>query len=222
MTDFSVHASDWWNPSGPLWTLHALQGLRDDLLDHHGPWTNVDVLDVGCGGGLSAEAFLARGARVVAFDVSPSLIDIARTHDASGRIDYRVGCSMDKAMYAMESYGAVVGFEVLEHLEHPEGAIDNMIASLRPGGTLMLSSPQRGAMGYVFGIVVPEYVLGWLPVGTHRYHMLVSLQDIIAHLISRGLSVIDVRGMWYYPSRKAFDWCQSTAVHYTVVARKPL
>lgn len=224
MSDFDQYAHVWWESEGPLWTLHALQRLRAELMACYGPWHAKDILDVGCGGGLFAESMMQQSSYVTAFDTSAKIIACAREHlkatYPAHTIDYRVGCSMDPSMYTQHAYDAVCAFEVIEHVDAPERVIDNMITALRPGGLLFLSSPNRTSLGFISNIIIPEYIVSWLPVGTHRYHMFVALDTVLAWLIEKGCEVIDVRGLWYYPLQQSFGWSAQTAAHYTIVARK--
>lgn len=224
MADFSDYADIWWAEDKTLWSLHELNRLRSTIPGEFGHWKGKTVLDVGCGAGLFAETMLSYDASVVAFDESQALIDEAKKHaeknSLNARIDYRVGSADDLSMYEQNKYDAVFAFELIEHLDEPEKAINGMISALVDGGLLVISSPNRTSLGFLLGIVLPEYVLSWLPVGTHRYHQFVSMQVLLNKLLLSNFTVLDVRGTWYYPLKKKFDWCHNTDVHYTIIARK--
>lgn len=224
MSEFSKYAASWWMPQDALWTLHALHALRCSLLEPKSFWHDKRVLDVGCGGGLFAEEMYSLGSHVHAFDESEDLIHEAKKHlkenFSHSHINYYVGDACDESCYEKGAYDAVFAFEVIEHVSDPDLMLANIMSSLKVGGVLMLSAPNRTAWGYIFGIFIPEYILSWLPVGTHRYHQLVSLQVLLKNLIENNFQILDVKGISYYPMKKAFDWCYNTDVHYTIVARK--
>lgn len=223
MSLFSEHAQDWRSPEGPLWTLHRLNRLRVAWVSEMRQWQGARIIDVGCGGGLFSEAMSHMGAHVIGIDSASELVALARAHvpkGSEGSLDYVCADAGQWEGFDRSAYDAVFAFEVIEHLEKPEEALKQWMSALRPGGDLILSSPNRGAMSFWANIIAAEYLMRWVPIGTHRYHDFVGLDDLLGLLLSEGMVIHDVRGLFYYPGRKDFGWSASQNLHYSIWASR--
>lgn len=222
---FEHYQDQWWDPEGPLWTLHRMNRMRASWFSELRNWHEKKIIDVGCGAGLFSDVLISLGAEVSALDFAQGLLDAAASaHQArwsDPKITYLCADAASWEGWGQASYDALCAFEVLEHLEHPERALDRWLSSLRPGGDVFLSSPNRGALSFAMNIVAAEHLLSWVPVGTHHYHDFIALDDLLGFLHEKGLVIQDIRGLMYYPGREDFGWSSNTALHYTVWASLP-
>lgn len=215
---FSAIAAEWWDESGKFRPLHQLGPerigfVRDQLLKHFKPemdlartglkpLTGLSILDVGCGGGLVSEPLARLGARVTGLDPSAETIAAARAHATGGGldIDYRVGRAEDLAA-AGAQFDAVCCLEVVEHVPDA-GAFLKLITGLaRPGGMVVLSTINRTLKSYALAIVGAEYILRWVPIGTHQWERFVTPSELAAHMRAAGLSEPALEGLVYDPLR---------------------
>ena len=197
---FERLAGAWWDPNGKFRPLHQqgparLRFIRDALMRHFKrppegglkPLQGLSVLDVGCGGGLVAEPLARLGARVTGIDPTPEAIATARGHaEAQGlAIDYRAA-RIEDLRAAGETFDAVVCLEVVEHVPDVGGFVRILGDLIRPGGAAVLSTLNRTWKSYALAIVAAEYVLGWLPRGTHDWQRFVTPEELERHLAAAG------------------------------------
>jgi 2-polyprenyl-6-hydroxyphenyl methylase / 3-demethylubiquinone-9 3-methyltransferase len=231
---FAALASEWWDPGGKFRPLHQigparLTFLRDELVRHFRkqggglrPLEGLRLLDVGCGGGLVAEPLARLGALVTGLDPAQENIEAARQH-ASGQglaIDYHSGRIEDLAGQG-GIYDAVICLEVIEHVPDVGAFLDTCARLVRPGGLMLLSTINRTLKAYALAIVGAEYVLGWLPVGTHRWDRFVTPQELRQHLGAAGLLAPVLKGLLYNPLRDEWSLGSDTDVNYMASAGKP-
>lgn len=221
---FGHHAGDWWDPAGPLRTLHAINPVRLDYIDRHCGLAGKQVLDLGCGGGLLSEAMAGRGARVTGADSAAELIQTAADHArATGLdIDYVHGDSSQLLAAGEARFDIVVCLEMLEHVPNPGAVIDDCTRLLRPGGALVLSTLNRSPAAYLFAVVGAEYVAGLLPRGTHDYERFIRPAELAASCRGAGLDIRDISGLTYIPWLNRAFISRSTAINYLLYARRPL
>ncbi len=225
---FGALAQRWWDPQGPQKALHAMNpvrlqyvvdGLRlaDERLD------GARVLDVGCGGGLLSEALAGEGATVVALDLAPDLLEVARLHglESGATVDYRLQSAEALAAEAPGSFDVVTCMEMLEHVPDPVAIVDACATLLRPGGRLFLSTLNRTPAAFALAIVGAEYVARLLPKGTHQYRDFIKPSELAGWLRGAGLEPEDVRGLVYEPWRNAARLSSRADVNYLACARKP-
>ena len=231
---FQALAKAWWDPTGKFRPLHQigparLTFVRDELCRHFGretgglrPLKDLSVLDVGCGGGLMSEPLTRLGARVTGIDPGEKTVAIARSHaEPQGLdIDYRV-TTVENLVAAGDQYDAVVCLEVIEHVPDPTLFVKACADLVRPGGMLVLSTINRTLKSYALAIVAAEYVLQWLPRGTHQWERFVTPDEISGHLTAAGLSNPSFRGFAYSPLRDEWKLTSETDVNYLVSAAKP-
>jgi 2-polyprenyl-6-hydroxyphenyl methylase/3-demethylubiquinone-9 3-methyltransferase len=231
---FSAMAEEWWDPNGKFRPLHQLnparlQFIRDRLAGHFGrdglapsPLSGLRVLDIGCGGGLVSEPMARLGAAVVGVDASDRNIAAARAHaeQVGLAIDYRTAAAEDLAA-AGERFDAVLALEVIEHVADMDSFIAACTALARPGGALVLSTLNRTPQSFLFGIVAAEYVLGWLPRGTHQWGRFVRPSELAASLRPHGLSITAMEGLSYQPMAERWRLSRDLSVNYLAFAAKP-
>jgi 2-polyprenyl-6-hydroxyphenyl methylase / 3-demethylubiquinone-9 3-methyltransferase len=231
---FDAQAETWWDPKGSMAPLHKLNParlgfLRDTLAAHFkrdhrslAPFVGLRILDIGCGGGLIAEPLARLGAAVTGIDAANSSIAVARAH-ALGmglEIDYRTATA-EELSAAGERFDAVLALEVVEHVADRNLFLAAVAALVRPGGALIASTLNRTPKSFLLAIVGAEYVLRWLPRGTHRWDRFLRPSEFAADLRREGMEVRDLKGLVYEPLRDAWRIGRDLGVNYLVYAAKP-
>jgi 2-polyprenyl-6-hydroxyphenyl methylase/3-demethylubiquinone-9 3-methyltransferase len=230
---FETFAAEWWSPHGKFRPLHRfnpvrLGYIRDVAVSHFGRDARIGralaglrVLDIGCGGGLLSEPMARLGANVVGIDPSTTNVEIARLHaaESSLEIDYRATTAEDLAATG-EKFDIVLAMEVVEHVPNVTGFLAAAAALTSPGGILFVATINRTARAFALAIVGAEYVLRWLPRGTHEYERLVRPAELEAGLAEAGLSVLERTGLRYNPLTDSWSRTGDLAVNYMMVAEK--
>jgi 2-polyprenyl-6-hydroxyphenyl methylase/3-demethylubiquinone-9 3-methyltransferase len=229
---FAALADDWWDPHGRFRPLHKfnpvrLGFIRAHLVGHFGrdaaalaPLDGLSVLDVGCGGGLIAEPMARLGARVTGIDATGKNIGVAALHaERSGlAIDYR--CAAAEELVARgERFDVVLALEVVEHVAAVEPFIESCARLIAPGGALVAATLNRTAKAWALAIVGAEYILGWLPRGTHRWQKFVRPAELVGALRRNGLEVAALTGVGYDPLAGEWSLSRDLSVNYMVFAR---
>lgn len=231
---FQALAKSWWDPTGKFRPLHQigpvrLTFVRDEIARHFGretgglrPLENLAILDVGCGGGLISEPLSRLGARVTGIDPGARNIEIARSHaEPQGlAIDYRV-TTVEALETGGERFDAVVCLEVVEHVPDVGAFVASLSRLVRPGGLVVLSTINRTIKAYALAIVAAEYVLGWLPRGTHQWERFVTPDELARHLAAAGLSPPRFAGFVYDPFRDVWSLADDTDVNYLAASARP-
>jgi 2-polyprenyl-6-hydroxyphenyl methylase/3-demethylubiquinone-9 3-methyltransferase len=208
LAHFERLASRWWDPEGEFRTLHALNPVRLALVDGWvGGLADRRIVDIGCGGGLLAEAMALAGARVTGIDLGDEALAVARLHaaetaSASGRplaLDYRHSTAEELAAGAPGSFDAVTCMEMLEHVPDPASVVAAGARLLRPGGTLIVATINRTAHAFLRLIVGGEYLTGLIPRGTHRYDAFIAPSELDRFGRAKGLTLTALRGVHYHP-----------------------
>jgi len=230
---FSALARTWWDPKGAMAPLHRMNParlgfLRQALLDHFGrdpgslaPFEGLALLDIGCGGGLVAEPMARLGFAVAGLDASAANLAVARAHAEAGglAIDYR-DVSLEALSETGERFDAILALEVVEHVADLDRFVAAAAQVLKPGGVLIASTLNRTPKSFLLAIVGAEYVLRWLPRGTHRWDRFLRPSELAAAFRRQGLAVGDLKGFTF--DVLAGEWRASTdlSVNYFVVATK--
>ncbi len=214
---FDDLASHWWDPDGQFRTLHDLNPVRAQLVDDLTGLAGKRVADVGCGGGLLAEALARRGARVTAVDMSAESLAIARLHllDAGPlEIDYRQTTAEDLAAVLPGAFDVVTCMELLEHVPDPARLVGSCARLATPGGHVIFSTLNRTPRAFALAIVGAEYLTGLVPRGTHRYDQLIRPSELDAWARAAGLRLTTLRGGHYNPLNRQFQLGDDLSVNY--------
>ncbi len=231
---FTGMAGGWWDPNGPFRPLHRLnpvrlQFLRDTLvaaLDRDGgtmrPFEGLSLVDIGCGGGLIAEPMARLGFAVTGIDAAEKSLSVARAHAEAEAVavDYRLE-SVEALAQSGAQFDVVLALEVVEHVADLQGFLDAAGALVRPGGTAILSTLNRTVRSYVFGIIGAEYVLRWLPRGTHSWGKFLKPSELAGAVRHAGLVVDRLDGISFDPLADRWRVGRDLAINYMMVARKP-
>ncbi len=223
--------AEWWNPGGPMQALHKFNPVRvgyiRDLLAGGAtagerPLEGCRILDVGSGGGILCESLARLGAAMVGIDPAPNNIAVAVRHAADGglSIDYRC-TTVETLAKAGERFDAVLVMEVVEHVRDVAGFLRDAAACVRPGGLMVGATLNRTLKSYALAIVGAEYVLGWLPRGTHDWRQFVTPAEFKAHLARAGLRGAGEAGVTYNPLTARWSLSRDLGVNYMVAARRP-
>jgi 2-polyprenyl-6-hydroxyphenyl methylase/3-demethylubiquinone-9 3-methyltransferase len=220
---FQASASRWWDPEGDMRPLHDLNPVRLAYVERSGPLEGRTTVDVGCGGGLLAEAMAAHGARVTGLDLAGELLEVARLHAAGSRVTviYRLESAEVHAAAHPGHYDLVTCMEMLEHVPDPQAVVAALATLARPGGDVFLSTINRTPRAYLRVVLGAEYVLRLLPTGTHTYDKFIRPSELAAWGKSAGLETLDVAGLDYDPFTRAARLTTDARVNYLVHMRKP-
>jgi 2-polyprenyl-6-hydroxyphenyl methylase / 3-demethylubiquinone-9 3-methyltransferase len=230
---FSAMADEWWDPKGPLAPLHRLNPIRLAWIksqvtaafgrnpESSQAYEGLRFLDVGCGGGIVAEPFRRLGAGVVAIDPSATNIEVARRHAAEDglAIDYRATTAEDLATTG-ETFDVVTALEVVEHVTDVPAFVGACAGMVKPGGLMIAATINRTLKAFALAIVGAEYVLRWLPRGTHSYDKLVTPKELEAALSAAGLSVSGETGIMYVPLADYWRLTTDMDVNYMMAAKR--
>ena len=226
---FDALAEDWWNPEGPMAPLHKINPIRIGWLietlarrfraQGPAPLEGRTILDVGCGAGLLSEPLSRLGAVVTGLDPAPSAIAAARAHaEATGaELTYRAGTVEDLAAEGAK-FDAVLAMEVVEHVEDVAGFVATAASLVAPGGVLCLSTLNRTPKSFALAIVGAEYLLRWLPKGTHRWEQFVTPLELTGALRRARFVVTTRRGLVFDPLRRDWRLSNDMSVNYFLAA----
>jgi 2-polyprenyl-6-hydroxyphenyl methylase/3-demethylubiquinone-9 3-methyltransferase len=220
---FADIAHRWWDPQGAMRPLHELNPLRLDWIDRHAALAGKRVLDVGCGGGVLAEAMAQKGAQVTGIDLTAKLLKVAELHalESGVSVDYRHGTAEELAQKEAGRYDVVTCMEMLEHVPDPASVVRACADLARPGGWVFFSTINRNPKSFLFAILGAEYVLGLLPRGTHEYAKFLKPSELGRYARSAGLSAVELIGMTYNPVTRRFALGPDTDVNYLFACRRP-
>ncbi|QFU17809.1 bifunctional 2-polyprenyl-6-hydroxyphenol methylase/3-demethylubiquinol 3-O-methyltransferase UbiG [Microvirga thermotolerans] len=230
---FEKLAATWWDPNGPMKVLHRfnparLAYIRDEACRRFGrdprsarSLEGLTVLDVGCGGGVLSEPLARLGARVTGLDPAPTNVSVARLHAerAGLAIDYR-NETVEAVAARGETFDLVLAMEVVEHVADVNAFVAACGQAVKPGGALVMATINRTLRSFALAIVGAEYVLGWLPRGTHEWDRFVTPEELGAALEAAGFGVEDLTGVAYNPLAGTWALSRDTAVNYMLVAAR--
>lgn len=219
---FDVLAHEFWDPRGAFHTLHALNPVRLAFVVERTALAGQRVLDVGCGGGLLAEALARHGAHVSAIDMAPAMIEVARLHacESHAAVEYELSSPEQYAARAPQPFDVITCMELIEHVPDPAALLAALAALLRPGGSLFISTVNRNLRSFAFAIVGAEYVLGLLPRGTHEYARLVRPSELAQLARAEGLTLQELAGIHYNPVLRTARLSRDVGINYLAYFRR--
>lgn len=231
---FERIARTWWDPDGAMKTLHRfnpvrLAYIRDEIADALGrdtrsgaPLAGLTLLDVGCGGGLLCEPLARLGAEVTGIDPAPTNVEVARLHAERSGVPVRYRrTTVEDVVAAGERFDVVLAMEVVEHVADVDLFVRTCCAAVKPGGFLFMATLNRTKRAFALAIVGAEYVLGWLPRGTHQWEKFVTPDELVAAIRDGGLAVERETGVVYNPFTGRWSLAPDMAVNYMLTARAP-
>ena len=231
---FTAMAAEWWDPTGKFKPLHKfnpvrIRYIRDKAIEHfgrdasaHRPLEGLRVLDIGCGGGLLSEPMARLGATVVGADASERNIGIASTHAAQSGVDvdYRAVTAEELAA-AGEKFDIILNMEVVEHVADVEFFISTCASMVKPGGMMFIATINRTMKAMALAIVGAEYVLRWLPKGTHQFEKLVRPEELEKPVLESGMQIVERKGVFFNPLMNQWNLSKDTDVNYMVLTTRP-
>ncbi len=220
---FEALASRWWDPNSEFKPLHDINPLRVNYISQHINLAEKRVLDIGCGGGILAEALAHHGAAVTAIDKAEASLTVAKLHLLESQLDisYLDSTAEEFAQAQPEQFDVVTCLEMLEHVPAPSSVVAACQRLVKPGGLVFFSTINRNPKSYLFAIIGAEYLLNLLPRGTHDYAKLIKPSELATWSRQAHLTLRDQIGMGYNPLTKKYFLQNSVDVNYLACYEKP-
>ncbi len=223
LAKFSELAHRWWDTESEFRPLHQINPLRLAWIQERVPMTGKRVLDVGCGGGILADAMARQGADVLGIDLATKALKVAQLHALEAqtpRVQYREVSAEALAAEQPESFDVVTCMEMLEHVPDPSSVVRACATLVKPGGHVFFSTLNRNPKSFLFAIVGAEYVLNLLPRGTHEYAKFIRPSELASYARSAGLVLQETKGMEYNPFTRRYWLSRDTSVNYMLAFQK--
>ena len=223
LAKFSELAHRWWDTESEFRPLHQINPLRLTWIDDIVPLAGKRVLDIGCGGGILADAMARKGAEVLGIDLAGKALKVAQLHALEAQtqgVRYREVSAETLAAEQPESFDVVTCMEMLEHVPDPSSVVRACARLVKPGGHVFFSTINRNAKAFVFAIVGAEYILNLLPRGTHEFAKFIKPSELAAYARAAGLDLEHTRGMEYNPLTRHYWLSANTSVNYMLGMRK--
>ena len=224
LAKFSELAHRWWDPDSEFRPLHQINPLRLEWIDFLAHLKGQRALDVGCGGGILAEAMARRASHVTGVDLATRPLGVARLHAMESgveNIEYREIAAEALAAEAPGRFDVVTCMEMLEHVPDPSSVVRACATLVRPGGWVFFSTLNRNPKSFLFAIIGAEYVLGLLPKGTHEYARFIRPSELARWTRESGLTLEGSKGMEYNPLTRRYRLSGDTSVNYLFACRRP-
>jgi 2-polyprenyl-6-hydroxyphenyl methylase/3-demethylubiquinone-9 3-methyltransferase len=222
LAKFGELAHRWWDPEGEFRPLHDLNPLRLAWIDGLAPLQGKRVLDVGCGGGILAEAMARLGAGVTGIDLSDKPLKVAQLHllESGLAVDYRLASAEELAAGRAGEFDVVTCMEMLEHVPDPAATVAACAQLAKPGGRVFFSTINRNPKSYLFAVIGAEYILRLLPRGTHDYARFIKPSELARWCRAAGLREVELKGMTYNPLSNVYRLGEDCSVNYSLCCAK--
>ena len=223
---FSQMASEWWDPEGKFSPLHKFNPIRikyikDSIFKHFNiennktrPLKNLDMLDIGCGGGLLSEPMSRLGANVTGIDASQKNINIEKVHSLKNKLKINYICASPENFKSKKKYDIILNMEIIEHVEDVNFFIKKSSGFLKTNGLMFVATLNKTLKSYVFAIIGAEYILRWLPIGTHDWNKFVDPFKLIEYGKNNSLKVKRIDGIKFNPILGKWDLSKDKSVNY--------
>jgi len=224
LAKFSELAHRWWDLESEFRPLHEINPLRLEWIDGISPLAGQKALDIGCGGGILADAMARKGAQVLGIDLSERALKVAQLHALEAGtqgVQYRHVSAEALAAEAPGSFDVVTCMEMLEHVPDPASVVQACADLVKPGGWVFFSTIHRNLKAFMTAIVAAEYMLNLLPRGTHEYQKLIRPSELAAYCRAAGLDLRQTRGMAHNPLTRRYWLNNDTSVNYLFATQRP-
>ena len=222
---FSKIASEWWNPEGKFKPLHKFNPIRikyikENIINNFKlknkvkPLSGISILDIGCGGGLLSEPMARMGASVTGIDASDKNIKIAKLHSNKNKLKINYLCSSPEKIKVKKKFDVILNMEIVEHVENLDFFLKSCSSLLKKNGLMFVATINKTLKSYVFAIVGAEYVLRWLPIGTHEWEKFVNPEDLKKILIKYNLNIDKMDGMNFNILKDEWNISKDLSVNY--------
>ena len=224
---FSKIAADWWNPDGKFKPLHKfnpvrIRYLKENIVNHFGiksenqPLRKLNILDIGCGGGLLSEPFSRLGANVTAIDASKKNIKVAKFHAKKNNLKINYKCISPENLKVKKKFDVVLNMEIVEHVSDLNFFIKKSSELVKKNGLMFVATLNRTLKSYIFAIVGAEYVLRWLPIGTHEWNKFITPKELTNFGEKNSLQPDNIDGMVFNPINNVWKVSKDCSVNYII------
>ena len=228
---FNKLAAEWWNPEGSFKPLHKFNPIRikyikDNIIQHFNiksknmPLKNINILDVGCGGGLISVPMKKLGANVVGIDASLKNINIAKTHSKKNNLKIKYICSSPEKLKINKKFDVLLMLEIVEHVDDINLFVKKSSKFLKKNGLMFIATLNKTLKSYIFAIVGAEYILNWLPIGTHEWEKFVKPEDLISIAKNYKLNLKNLSGLKFNPLIDRWNLTSDKSINYIANFRK--
>ena len=228
---FSKMASEWWDPSGKFKPLHKFNPIRISYIKENiissfklkakqKPLDKINILDIGCGGGLLSEPMTRLGAKVTGIDASSKNINIAKIHAKKNKLKINYLCSSPEKLKIKKKFDVILNMEIIEHVEDINFFINSCSKLLKKNGLMFVATLNKTLKSYIFAIIGAEYVLRWLPIGTHDWEKFVRPDDLKKILNKNSLKLDKLDGMNFNIIKDEWNMSPDTSINYIVKSIK--
>ena len=223
---FSKIAEEWWNPEGKFKPLHKFNPIRISYIkeniiktfklnnNNKSPLKNIKILDIGCGGGLLSEPMCRLGAKVTGIDASDKNIKVAKVHSKKNNLQIDYFCSSPEKFSVKDKFDVILNMEIVEHVEDVNFFLKSCSKLLKKNGIMFVATLNKTLKSYIFAIVGAEYILRWLPIGTHDWEKFLKPEDLISILKKNDLSLDRLDGMNFNLIRNKWSVGNDKSVNY--------
>ena len=222
---FSKMANEWWDPEGKFKPLHKfnptrIKYIKENIINHFKlknkfrPLSGINILDIGCGGGLLSEPMSRMGANVTGIDASDKNIQIAKLHAKKNKLKINYFCSSPEKLKITKKFDVILNMEIVEHVEDTDFFLKSCSKLLKKNGLMFVATINKTLKSYIFAIIGAEYVLRWLPIGTHEWEKFVKPEDLKKILMKYDLSLNKLEGMNFNIIKDEWSISRDLSVNY--------